>query len=703
MSPLVVNGHSPEQSAFGGTQKASDGRLRPVYDGVPIGRIPKSPYESETLQGCSIWASRSALEKAGFIPEEYFLYFEETEWCLRANKSVGQSRIVPAARVRHFKATQKGNLPAIHYVYYFLRAAMLFARRNGQSTDAVRKKYLSEFVRPWAERIEQRAAPFKPTFVRLAERALDDGERGVDGRVNLGSVLDDIADDAMSHAGHVDSIKIDTEGSAVTLSGWASYAEFGDAWVSGQFFGLVDGHVALSQTCDGIRADVQREGYAERSGFRASLPCEYVDGQTHTFEVRLITGHRLLAPENSFSFLQSSIEPSVVKSEIEPKVRARIDSAKDGFLNGWAVADTHPEIPLRVQAFLNNKLIGEADASIFREDLKAEGIGTGHHAFKLPIPVEIWNDLDSEEFILREAGDKAIIAKRTVERVQTDNDYRTDFDLTDFLRWSFKKGITPVGSFEISDQLKNAFDLSLELHRNRIHNVPEADRPLVSVVMPSYNRRRVISAAIDSVLSQSYQNFELLVVDDGSHDRTAEWVQAHYAEKVRVLAYSDNLGVSAARNIGIKQARGSLIAYLDTDNQWHKDYLAIMVGAFFDHPSAQTAYSGQEIWQVMEPGKVAERRAIRCCPFNRASLEYSNFIDLNVFMHRTDLFTQLGGFREDMRRLVDWELILRYTRQTAPAFVPCLLNNYFIGKAENQITATEDYSYNISKLRSARY
>jgi len=703
LSPVVLNGHSTDQCAFGGTAQGADGQLSPLYNGTPTARLPKSTYESETLQGCSIWAGKSTLEKIGFMPEEYFLYFEETEWCLRANKSAGQCRIVPAARVQHFKSTQKGNLPAIHYIYYFLRAAILFAQRNGQSTDSVRKRYQAEFVQPWAERIAQRAEAFRPTFERLAERALEDGAKGVTGQVNLGKVLNEIADNSISFAGNVDKIELDTTASAITVTGWASYQDGNTGWVPARFFVVIDGHVVLSQACDGVRADVRNAGYAERSGFKASLPSDYIDGEPHQIDVRLISGHRLPAKLDHFCFSQAVSGETAPKSEIEPVIRARIDSAKDGFLLGWAVADTHPESALRVQAFLDGEMIGEADASIYREDIKNADIGTGAHAFKLPIPVAVWNQLERENFVLREAGQKAIIAERNVKRTQSVVSYDTDFDLTGFLRWSFSNAMTPVGAFEISETLKDAFTLSLEAHRSRIDHVPEGERPLVSVIMPSFNRRQVISTAIESVLNQSYRNFELIVVDDGSHDRTANFVEAEFGTQVKLISYPDNRGVSAARNVGLNQASGSLIAYLDTDNQWHKDYLAIMVGAFVDHPSADTAYSGQEIWQVLEPGKRAERRSIRCCPFNRAALEYANFIDLNVFMHRSEVFTRIGGFREDMRRLVDWELILRYTRDTAPIFVPCLLNQYFVGKVENQITAVEAYSDNIAKLRSASY
>ena len=136
-------------------------------------------------------------------------------------------------------------------------------------------------------------------------------------------------------------------------------------------------------------------------------------------------------------------------------------------------------------------------------------------------------------------------------------------------------------------------------------------------------------------------------------------------------------GVSVARNLGLERASGDIIAYLDTDNLWDKDYLAIMVAALADRRGYQTAYAGQIISRTV-PGTDAssaweEQKAIRLCPFNRSRLEERNFIDLNIFVHRRHLHGLYGGFDETLRRLGDWDLILRYTREWPPLMVPALL------------------------------
>lgn len=100
-------------------------------------------------------------------------------------------------------------------------------------------------------------------------------------------------------------------------------------------------------------------------------------------------------------------------------------------------------------------------------------------------------------------------------------------------------------------------------------------QPLITVVMPNYNGHRFVEQAIDSVLNQTYPNFELLVVDDCSKDDSLQLVQqkAQSDDRVRVIALEHNAGVANARNVGIKEAKGKFIALLDNDDLWTEDKL----------------------------------------------------------------------------------------------------------------------------------
>jgi teichuronic acid biosynthesis glycosyltransferase TuaG len=106
-------------------------------------------------------------------------------------------------------------------------------------------------------------------------------------------------------------------------------------------------------------------------------------------------------------------------------------------------------------------------------------------------------------------------------------------------------------------------------------------KPLVSVIMPAYNAGRFISQAIDSVLNQSYDNWELLIVNDGSSDNTAEVVK-RYSDKRIQLREQENKGVSSARNSGLRQMTGSFYCFLDADDVLPPDSLAQRLNAFTD-------------------------------------------------------------------------------------------------------------------------
>ena len=106
--------------------------------------------------------------------------------------------------------------------------------------------------------------------------------------------------------------------------------------------------------------------------------------------------------------------------------------------------------------------------------------------------------------------------------------------------------------------------------------------PRVSVIIPTYNRGWTLQAAMDSVLAQTYLDFELIVVDDGSSDDTAEILAAYGPEVKRIR--QANAGVSAARNTGIRAARGELVAFLDSDDRWLPDKLKVQVDFFAVRP-----------------------------------------------------------------------------------------------------------------------
>jgi len=110
------------------------------------------------------------------------------------------------------------------------------------------------------------------------------------------------------------------------------------------------------------------------------------------------------------------------------------------------------------------------------------------------------------------------------------------------------------------------------------------DKPLVSVIIPAYNRAKTLQRAIESVLAQSYQNFEIIIVDDASTDLTAETIKDFLTPKTRYFKHKNNKGPGAARNTGIKKSKGKFIAFLDSDDQWLPEKLEKQIEIFKKAP-----------------------------------------------------------------------------------------------------------------------
>ncbi len=222
--------------------------------------------------------------------------------------------------------------------------------------------------------------------------------------------------------------------------------------------------------------------------------------------------------------------------------------------------------------------------------------------------------------------------------------------------------------------------------------------PRISVIMPAWNRASVICRAIDSALKQSIAPFEIIVSDDGSTDGTSDVVRTNYADEIRSgqikLITHRHRGVSAARNAAQRVASGDLFCYLDSDNAWRAHYLLIVAAAFQQCEELSTCYSALN-WHELD----SNRREIRAQPYDRTALMHANFIDLNVFAHRKFIFDQLGGFDESLDRLVDWELIIRYTKLYQPVFIPFLGVDYHLSqKTLQNITYSAPLDGNRNKI-----
>ena len=126
-------------------------------------------------------------------------------------------------------------------------------------------------------------------------------------------------------------------------------------------------------------------------------------------------------------------------------------------------------------------------------------------------------------------------------------------------------------------------------------------QPFVSVIIPAYNRRHLIKAAIEGVLSQTYGHYEIIVVDDASTDGTAAFVIEQYPQ-ARMIRLEQNVGAAGARNVGIEAAGGELTAFLDSDDYWDSTYLEKMVRSLTSTPQANFVFSNHR--EILQDGVV---------------------------------------------------------------------------------------------------
>lgn len=197
-------------------------------------------------------------------------------------------------------------------------------------------------------------------------------------------------------------------------------------------------------------------------------------------------------------------------------------------------------------------------------------------------------------------------------------------------------------------------------------NEPEKN-PLVSVVIPTYNRAGMVTAAVDAALSQAYAPLEIIVVDDGSTDDTRE-VLAAYQDRIALLAQS-NRGVSAARNRGVRHAAGEFVAFLDSDDLWRPGKIAAQVGFFAATPEALLCQT-EEIWirngRRVNPGKRHKKLA---------GMIFEPSLDLclvspSAVMMKRDFLIDMGGFDETLPACEDYDLWLRISSRYPVHLIP---------------------------------
>lgn len=185
--------------------------------------------------------------------------------------------------------------------------------------------------------------------------------------------------------------------------------------------------------------------------------------------------------------------------------------------------------------------------------------------------------------------------------------------------------------------------------------------PLVSIIIPVYNRLEDLKSAIASALTQSFQDYEIIIVDDASPSPIPQDIITD--KRFRLIRLKYNCGAAAARNEGIRHAKGTYIAFLDSDDTWDPEYLETQINTIKDLP---LSYGGSVTgFRIKSPNLIRS---------------FSPSLPENLFLYflggcfispgsalivRKDIFKNIGFFNEKLRRLEDWEWLLRFSKKYA--------------------------------------
>lgn len=211
--------------------------------------------------------------------------------------------------------------------------------------------------------------------------------------------------------------------------------------------------------------------------------------------------------------------------------------------------------------------------------------------------------------------------------------------------------------------------------------------PTVSIIMPVLNGERYIAEAIESICRQTYSSYELLVIDDGSTDRTHEIVLGFAARlDLKCIRHETNQGITPSINDGIRRASGSFITFLDHDDLWLPEFLETQLTYLREHPDVGMVHS--DIRTIDGDGNILEHSAAEC----RRRAQPSGFVFRDLFMHsmicgnsvmiRKECFDRLGLWDEGLR-WADYHMWLRIARHYKIDYVRKVLTAYRQHSSQN--------------------
>ena len=195
--------------------------------------------------------------------------------------------------------------------------------------------------------------------------------------------------------------------------------------------------------------------------------------------------------------------------------------------------------------------------------------------------------------------------------------------------------------------------------------------PLLSIILPTFNRGKYILDAVESIQAMSFRNWELIIIDDGSTDQTNIVISKCLIDERIHYSYNEtNQGASFARNLGLQKSKGKYISYLDSDNTYTSSFMSHAIEFLEKNQNFDLVYG------ALFTSSHGKKNEILFKEFSRRQLLKGNYIDMSTIVHRRKLYELFGGFDESINRLDDWDLILKYTQNNDAKGLDILAANY---------------------------
>ena len=223
----------------------------------------------------------------------------------------------------------------------------------------------------------------------------------------------------------------------------------------------------------------------------------------------------------------------------------------------------------------------------------------------------------------------------------------------------------------------------------------------ISIIMPLYNKERWVANTVRSILSQSFKDFELIVVDDGSIDRSLEIIREFRDSRIKIITQK-NSGVSSARNRGVLEANGKFITFIDADDIWLDRHLEYLIRAFEKYPNIILSANKISVCtDEIYPIDITQNRNIEYKKYNYIDSLYKNQFPIHIgsIMVKRDLFNKIDGFYEDMKIAEDVNWILRANCQGEALISNYIGMIYYLIDSNGAMLSNRDIKYLPKYLR----